>query len=92
MADETVPTYPNLPSFTARIISMALEKGLTTLAVAAAASGALSPASETAFVQIGVGLGLFGISVAVGFFKTQVQHKTAVALANAPAANPPVKA
>lgn len=92
MSETTLPATPNLPSFAARLINMGAEKILTTGAVALAGWGAIQPSQEAQFVAIGSGLILYGVSWLVGFIKTRVQHKAAVALANAPAVYPPIKA
>ena len=91
MSEATLPAAPNLPSFAARFINDAAEKGLTTVAASLATAGVLSGANESALVQIGAGAVLWVASWVVGYVKARVAHGRMIALANAPAANPPLK-
>jgi hypothetical protein len=84
MSDANLPATPNIPSPVARILSMALEKALTTAAVALAGYGAIQSTQEAQFVTIGTGLVLYGISWLVGVAKAKASHVREVALLNTP--------
>lgn len=80
------PTTAQLPSLTATIVSFLSRDALKALAAAMVASGALIPSQVSPFISIGLGIAMWGATMAWSAIEKVSNHKTAqVAVAQAKA-------